>query len=90
MLMSQTSPHNLRAVLRELLGHHGQQLGMQQAPSGDTLDLSRSELDTLTRLPATLAAWGSGHSIRVLNVSYNCLVDVSAVRGELLPALEGV
>ena len=59
-------------------------------PAGQqVLALSRREIASLARLPRVLVG-EPGASIHTLNLSYNCLTDISPITGDVLPALKGV
>jgi hypothetical protein len=79
------------AVLRDLVGSSAPDKASAYLAAAETkvLDLSRSELGTLLRLPAALSRFRAT-GIRMLNLSYNGVTDLAPLSGDLLPNLEGI
>jgi hypothetical protein len=79
------------AVLRDLVGSSAPDKASAYMAAAETkvLDLSRSELGTLLRLPAALSRFRAT-GIRILNLSYNGVTNLAPLSGDLLPNLKGI
>lgn len=91
LLISTPCTCPVSAVLRDLAGPRAVQDKANAyiaASESKVLDLSRSELGTLLRLPAALTRFRAT-GIRMMNLSYNSITSLAPLAGDILPNLEG-